>query len=107
MKRNLRSVIPISKLCLYLVCLLFTCALCLYTTGFASAEPLDPDLVLYFDYEEFKGDTVVEKSGRGYDGAISGKVTQSDDGKGGGEGEGGEEREFVCRCLTVFEWSAL
>ena len=81
MKRNLRSVIPISKLYLYLVCLLFTCALCLYTTGFASAEPLDPDLVLYFDYEEFKGDTVVEKSGRGYDGAISGKVTQSDDGK--------------------------
>ena len=39
------------------------------------------DLVLYFDYEDFDGDTVVEKSGRGYDGAIQGKVTQSNDGK--------------------------
>ena len=46
-----------------------------------SADVLDPDLVLYFDYEEFSGDTVVEKSGRGYDGKINGKVTQSDDGK--------------------------
>ena len=33
------------------------------------------------DYEDFDGDTVVEKSGHGYDGAINGKVTQSDDGK--------------------------
>ena len=46
-----------------------------------SADVLDPDLVLYFDYEEFSGDTVVEKSGRNYDGTINGGVTQSDDGK--------------------------
>ena len=83
MKRNL-SIISACKLHPYLVCLLLISTLCLYTTveiQTASADALDPDLVLYFDYEEFKGDTVVEKSGRGYDGAINGKVTQSDDGK--------------------------
>ena len=47
----------------------------------ASAQVLDPDLVLYFDYEDFDGNTVVEKSGRGYDGEINGEVTQSNDGK--------------------------
>lgn len=68
--------------------LFLICVFCLYTAGLplfeiqdASAQVLDPDLVLYFDYEDFDGDTVVEKSGRGYDGAINGKVTQSDDGK--------------------------
>ncbi len=65
----------------YLVCLLLIGVFCLYTVEFASTQVLDPDLVLYFDYEEFDGDTVVEKSGNGYDGAINGKVTQSDDGK--------------------------
>lgn len=45
------------------------------------ADVLDPDLVLYFDFEEFNGNTVIEKSGRGYDGEINGKVTQSNDGK--------------------------
>ena len=81
MKRNLRYVVSDCKLTPYLVCLLLIGALCLHTAKFASTEPLDPDLVLYFDYEDFKGDTVVEKSGRGYDGEINGKVTQSDDGK--------------------------
>jgi len=78
MKRNLTI----------LVCLLLAYPFCLYTVECsllgiqtASAQVLDPDLVLYFDYEDFKGDTVIEKSGRGYDGAINGKVTQSDDGK--------------------------
>ncbi len=47
----------------------------------ASADILDPDLVIYFDYEDFNADTVVEKSGYGYDGKIDGDVTQSDDGK--------------------------
>ena len=67
----------------YLACLLLVGFLCIPTTGIqnASAEILDPDLVLYFDYEDFKGGTVVEKSGRGYDGEINGKVTQSNDGK--------------------------
>ena len=76
-----------------LVCLLLASPFCPYTAEFSwlgiqavSAEVLDPDLVLYFDYEDFKGDTVVEKSGRGYDGAINGKVTQSDDGKFGKAG---------------------
>ena len=81
MKRNLRSIISDCKLAPYLVCLLLIGVLCLHTIEFAATEPLDPDLVLYFDYEDFKGDTVVEKSGRGYDGAINGKVTQSKDGK--------------------------
>lgn len=45
------------------------------------ADVLDPDLVLYFDFEEFNGNSVIEKSGRGYDGEINGKVTQSNDGK--------------------------
>ena len=52
-----------------------------YQVSGLSADVLDPDLVLYFDYEEFSGDTVVEKSGRNYDGTINGGVTQSDDGK--------------------------
>ena len=58
-----------------------TCLLLVYQSSGVSADVLDPDLVLYFDYEDFSGDAVVEKSGRGYDGAINGKVTQSDDGK--------------------------
>ena len=80
MKRNL-FVISACNLPAYLVCLLLIGVFCLYTVEFASTQVLDPDLVLYFDYEEFDGDTVVEKSGNGYDGAINGKVTQSDDGK--------------------------
>ena len=59
-----------------LVCLLLT-----YQIGGLSADVLDPDLVLYFDFEEFKGGNVIEKSGHGYDGKIMGKVTQSNDGK--------------------------
>ena len=76
MKRNL-------TLTRYLVCLFLIGTLCVFMAGIqdASAAALDPDLVLYFDYEDFDGNTVVEKSGRGYDGEIKGKVTQSDDGK--------------------------
>ena len=67
----------------YLMYLLVICALCLPTVGVqdVSAQILDPDLVLYFDYEDFDGNTVLEKSGRGYDGEINGDVTQSNDGK--------------------------
>ena len=56
MKRNF-TLIP------YLACLLLLGALCLLTTAIqdVSAEVLDPDLVLYFDYEDFDGGTVVEK----------------------------------------------
>ena len=55
--------------------LILTCA------TYTFAAPIHEDLVLYFDYEEFKGNTVVEQSGRGHDGEINGKVTQSKDGK--------------------------
>ena len=67
----------------YLVCLLVIGVLCMSTSEVQelSAQILDPDLVLYFDYEDFDGDTVLEKSGRGYDGEINGDVTQSNDGK--------------------------
>ena len=67
----------------YLMCLLLIGILCIPTAEVqdASADILDPDLVLYFDYEDFDGDTVIEKSGRGYDGTINGDVTQSGDGK--------------------------
>ena len=81
MKRNL-------ILTPYLMCLLLISTLCLLIAEIqdVSAEALDPDLVLYFDYEDFKGKTVLEKSGRGYDGEINGKITQSDDGKFGKAG---------------------
>lgn len=46
-----------------------------------AAKVLDEDLIIYFDYEEFSGNKVIEQSGRGYDGVIQGKVTQSKDGK--------------------------
>ena len=67
----------------YLMCLFLIGTLCLLTAEIqdASAQILDPDLVLYFDYEDFDGNTVLEKSGRGYDGEINGDVTQSNDGK--------------------------
>ena len=81
MKRNLIFTILTYKPTPYLACLLLIGILCMPTVEVFSADVLDPDLVLYFDYEDFKGDTVVEKSGRGYDGAINGKVTQSNDGK--------------------------
>ena len=77
MKRNLTRT-P------YFVCLLLLIGTpCMLMTGVqdASAQILDPDLVLYFDYEDFDGNTVLEKSGRGYDGEVNGNVTQSDDGK--------------------------
>lgn len=65
-----------------LVCLLLTSQV----SGL-SADVLDPDLILYFDFEVFEGGNVLEKSGRGYDGEIIGKVTQSDDGKFGKAGQ--------------------
>ena len=82
MKRNL-------ILTAYTACLLSIGIFCvLMAAGIqdASAEALDPDLVVYFDYEDFNGKTVLEKSGRGYDGEINGDVTQSDDGKFGKAG---------------------
>ncbi len=59
-----------------LVCLLLTSQICIF-----AADVIDPDLVLYFDFEEFSATKVVEKSGNGYDGRINGNVKQSNDGK--------------------------
>ena len=59
-----------------LVCLLLTSQI-----GSYAADVIDPDLVLYFDFEEFTATHVIEKSGHGYDGKIVQKVTQSNDGK--------------------------
>ena len=83
MKRNLRFAISTYRPRPYLAFLFMICALCLLLFGIQNtfANVIDPDLILYFDYEDFDGNTVVEKSGRGYDGEINGKVTQSDDGK--------------------------
>ncbi len=69
------------------IIMILACLLLASQISVISAAVLDPDLVLYFDYEEFAGDTVIEKSGRGYDGKIMGKVTQSDDGKFGKSGQ--------------------
>ena len=83
MKPTIRFTRPIFRLTPYLACLLVVGMISLSTAEIqdAAAEVLDPDLVLYFDYEDFDGDTVLEKSGRDYDGKINGDVTQSNDGK--------------------------
>ena len=51
------------------------------------AAPLDQDLVIYFDYEDFAGNAVVDGSGRGHNGTINGKVTQVDGGQFGKAGK--------------------
>ena len=51
-----------------------------------SAKVLDEDLVFYFDFEEFSGNKVIDKSGHGYDGTIKGDVTQANAGKFGKAG---------------------
>lgn len=61
--------------------LILICMFTILQINDLSADVLDPDLVLYFDFEEFDGDTVIEKSGRGYNGKINGDVEQSDDGR--------------------------
>lgn len=60
---------------------ILVCLLLIFQISGLSADVLEPDLVLYFDFEEFTATKVIEKSGRGYDGEIMGKVTQSNDGK--------------------------
>lgn len=34
----------------------------------------DKDLILYYDYEEIRGANVIDKSGKGHDGVINGKI---------------------------------
>ena len=43
----------------------------------------DPDLVFYFPFEDFDGDTALDKSGNGHNGIIKGKIEVVDDGKQG------------------------
>jgi len=43
----------------------------------------EPDLIFYFPYEEFDGDTALDMSGKGHDGTINGDIKQVDDGKQG------------------------
>jgi hypothetical protein len=40
-----------------------------------SAVPV-PELVIYYDYEDFQGGFVIDKSGHGHDGKINGNITQ-------------------------------
>ena len=88
MKRNIKFAMLTGRLHPCMACLFLISAFCLLLFGIqnAAANVLDPELVLYFDYEDFDGNTVVEKSGRGYDGDINGKVTQSDKGMFGKSG---------------------
>ncbi|MYF98337.1 LamG domain-containing protein [Candidatus Poribacteria bacterium] len=66
---------------------ILTCLLLTSQMGSFAADVIDPDLVLYFDFEEFATNHVIEKSGNGYDGRINGNVKQSNDGKFGKAGQ--------------------
>lgn len=50
------------------------CLTCFFLFRSWEARAQDPDLVLYFDYEEIQGNTVKDKSGKGHDGVVNGKV---------------------------------
>lgn len=43
----------------------------------------DPDLVFYFPYESFSGDTALDQSGKGHNGTINGNIKLVDGGKRG------------------------
>jgi hypothetical protein len=43
----------------------------------------DPDLILYFPFEEFDGDTALDQSGNGHNGTINGQIKIVDGGKQG------------------------
>ncbi len=48
----------------------------------SSAVAFDaPDLIFYFPFEEFEGDTALDKSGNGHDGTIQGNIKIAEDGK--------------------------
>ena len=40
----------------------------------------DPDLVFYFPYENFNGDTALDQSGKGHNGTINGNIKLVDGG---------------------------
>jgi len=49
----------------------------------SAEEEFDPDLVIYFDYEEFQGDTVINRAVNGHNGTINGDVKQDATGQRG------------------------
>jgi len=49
----------------------------------SAEEEFDPDLVIYFDYEEFQGDTVINRAVNGHNGEINGDIKQDAGGKRG------------------------
>lgn len=58
------------------------CAILIWV-GSVNAVEYDENLIIYFDYEEFKGTVVPDMSGHGHDGKINGDVKQVDNGKRG------------------------
>ena len=61
---------------------LFAILLCLLINGSVIAAE-DPDLIIYFPFEEINGNTVLDKSGKGNDGDVNGKIKIVDNGKRG------------------------
>jgi hypothetical protein len=59
----------------------FAILMCFMLSGLAMAG--DPDLIIYFPYEEVNGKVVPDKSGYGNDGDINGSIKIVDDGKRG------------------------
>ncbi len=55
-----------------LMCMTITCSLLAFD---------DPDLILYFPFEEFDGNTTLDQSGNGHNGTINGDIKLVDDGK--------------------------
>ncbi|GIX06561.1 MAG: hypothetical protein KatS3mg115_0964 [Candidatus Poribacteria bacterium] len=47
----------------------------------AAAQVVEPDLILYFDYEEIQGDIVPNRAGQGNNGVINGDIQLVDNGK--------------------------
>ena len=58
------------------------CAIFIWVVNINAVE-YDENLIIYFDYEEFKGDIVPDMSGHGHDGQINGDVKQVEEGKRG------------------------
>ena len=57
--------------------------MCLIPFGNVSAVEYEPELVIYFDYEEFQGDIVIDHSGHENNGKIVGDIKQDANGKRG------------------------
>lgn len=65
---------------------LFAVSICLALVLISGAWAADPDLVIYYSYENFAA-AVPDESGNGYDGAVNGSVTMQAAGMRGGAAE--------------------